>query len=1046
MTSFRSASECTAMDRRTRLRVWSLFCVLGVMGLGAEATAESMTSAEPLRVPFAPLVDVEVPRQAGPVDAVPRWLRRNPLTDASERDRVLIESLPQTGRDAELHEADRDARIGAALEAAATFEAAADHDGARYALERAIALHTDRAGVARSTWRALARARLRVGDREGATAALLAAFDTIPSPDTDPIGFIEISGRLHRGLAVVYALEGRERELAEAFGSAWSVAGREQAWLDWESEQRFGLSRPRFVPLTEPVVWPARPVTGVWADARAAIEGLIDELPWLARARALALEQGPQRLIAFGVGVIAIFVMLGLLRQRGDLTVAIEYPDELRGVFVVRITRSANRWRRIQPMTREAIRKGGLSSRSEHHLVNRETHFQRLRARRFRVMIAGMLFDPSTDEVLSDVDEELVVRVRHRRTVRLEFDVRPERCPVDVLLSWGDKPAEDAAVVAPDVAGSLVRSVGSRARLWLGKGAHRIVVGCGDRAIERDVDVASYRPTPVRVDLAGTDVLFKGCPPAVEPYLRGDIEETAKALERDGQAKRGYQLLAELHRGRGQLSRAADYYESSGLGLEAAKLRARLEDYERAATLFIENDEPLQAAEMYEQAGALVLAGSAYEEAHEVDRAIGCYREADEVDKWISALERRGRVFEAAQVALENGRRPRAIRLLQCIPAEDQDYAQASSQLADAFEIEGHFDLAAKKLEDYIATFPMGQGPADKYARLAMLFENAGHVERAISVLEELRRQEPTFPNVASRIDVLRKQLSDEGKGNSRTQTFMTDDAAPTEFVVESRYELTEEIGRGGMGVVFEARDRRLDRVVALKRLPEDLRRHHPRALQLFLREAQSLAKLNHPNIVTVHDTDQEDGAFFITMELLHGEPFNRILRERGRLSSENAIGIGRQVAAGLQYAHERGVIHRDIKTANLFLTTDLVVKIMDFGLAKVFEEMRGKTTVVSGTPYYMSPEQVLGADIDHRTDLYSLGVTLFELVTGRVPFDQGDVAYHHRHTPPPSPLEFVPDLDIELAHMIERLLEKDRVNRPASAQAVLDELRSFTL
>ena len=460
----------------------------------------------------------------------------------------------------------------------------------------------------------------------------------------------------------------------------------------------------------------------------------------------------------------------------------------------------------------------------------------------------------------------------------------------------------------------------------------------------------------------------------------------------------------------------------------------------------MENEEPLDAARMYEKAGALVHAGSAYEEAHEVDRAIECYRGAGEVDKWISALERRGRVFEAAQVALENGRRPRAIRLLQCIPSEDQDYAEASAQLADAFEIEGHFDLAAKKLEDYIATFPMGQGPADKYARLATLFENAGHIERAISVLEELRRQEPTYPNVASRIEVLRKQLSGEGRSGRATQTLLPMDGAPTEFVVESRYELIEEIGRGGMGVVFEARDRRLDRVVALKRLPEDLRRHHPRALQLFLREAQSLAKLNHPNIVTVHDTDQEEGAFFITMELLHGEPFNRILKERGRLTSENAIGIGRQVTAGLQYAHERGVIHRDIKTANLFLTTDRVVKIMDFGLAKVFEEMRGKTTVVSGTPYYMSPEQVLGGDIDHRTDLYSLGVTLFELVTGRVPFDQGDIAYHHRHTPPPDPRELVPELDAALADLILRLLAKDREDRPPTAQAVLDELRGIAL
>ncbi len=1033
------------MHRRVRQCGEVVVCVVVALGFATQTSmADPNRTPEPLRVPLA----LWTPADAAPAteEGVPRWLRRNPLADPAERARVLDESLPAAGLATDLPDAERAARRIASLEAAATFEAAGDHEAAGYALERAIALAPDRSGVARPTWRALARARLRSGDREGAAAALLAALDTVPDPDADPIGFIEIRGRLHRDLAVVYALDGRERELADAFASAWSVAGHDLAWIEWEQRQRLGLPWSPAPALGGPVDWPARPVSGPWADVLAAADRLTAAVPWIDRVRAFVEEQGVRRVGAWSAVVVVVVLILMLLRQRGDVTVAIEYPDELRGVFRVRVASNAGRWRRTQPMTREVIRKGGLSSRTEHHLVNRETHFQRLRTRRYWVSIEGMLFDPESDEVLSDVADEQVVRVRHRRTVRLEFDVRPGSCPVDVLMSWGEKPADDAVVVAPDVPGSMVRSSGSRARVWVPRGRHRLVVGCGDRVIEREVDVASYRPTPVRLDLAGVDVLFKGCPPAVDPYLRGDIEETARALERDGQATMAYQLLAELHRGRGELSRAADYYESSGLGLEAATLRARLEDYERAATLFMENDEPLHAAEMYENAGALVHAGSAYEEAHEVDRAIACYRNAGEVDKWISALERRGRVFEAAQVALENGRRPRAIRLLQCIPAEDQDYAEASAQLADAFEVEGHFDLAAKRLEDYIGTFPMGQGPADKYARLATLFENAGHIERAISVLEELRRQEPTYPNVASRIEVLRKQLSGDDRGARTTQTVMATDVAPTEFVVESRYELIEEIGRGGMGVVFEARDRRLDRVVALKRLPEDLRRHHPRALQLFLREAQSLAKLNHPNIVTLHDTDQEDGAFFITMELLHGEPFNRILRERGRLSSENAIGIGRQVASGLQYAHERGVIHRDIKTANLFLTTDRVVKIMDFGLAKVFEEMRGKTTVVSGTPYYMSPEQVLGSDIDHRTDLYSLGVTLFELVTGRVPFDQGDVAYHHRHTPPPDPRELVPDLDSDLAALILRLLAKDRDDRPESAQAVLDELRGIAV
>jgi serine/threonine protein kinase len=262
-----------------------------------------------------------------------------------------------------------------------------------------------------------------------------------------------------------------------------------------------------------------------------------------------------------------------------------------------------------------------------------------------------------------------------------------------------------------------------------------------------------------------------------------------------------------------------------------------------------------------------------------------------------------------------------------------------------------------------------------------------------------------------------------------------------TTFVGEIRYDLLEEIGRGGMGIVYRALDTRLDRIVALKRLPEGLRRSHPRALQFFLREAQSAARLNHPNIVTVYDADQQGGQFFITMELLEGQPLQTVLRERGQLSPSNVLGIARQTCRGLDYAHSQGVIHRDIKTANLFVTTDRIVKIMDFGLAKVLQEVRGATTLVSGTPFYMSPEQVLGDDVDHRSDLYSLGVTLFELATGRVPFDSGEVGYHHRHSPVPDPQSIRPDLPEDLCKLILRLLEKDPAARIQTASGVLEAL-----
>ena len=148
------------------------------------------------------------------------------------------------------------------------------------------------------------------------------------------------------------------------------------------------------------------------------------------------------------------------------------------------------------------------------------------------------------------------------------------------------------------------------------------------------------------------------------------------------------------------------------------------------------------------------------------------------------------------------------------------------------------------------------------------------------------------------------------------------------------RYELLDELGRGGMGIVYKARDTRLGRMVALKRLPENLQ-EHPTAVKLFLREARSAAALNHPNIVTLFDAGQSKGVYFLTMELLEGQPLDKILEAHGRLRPQDAARLGVQIATGLQYAHENRIVHRDIKTANLFFTRDKVLKIMDFGLGE---------------------------------------------------------------------------------------------------------------
>ena len=166
------------------------------------------------------------------------------------------------------------------------------------------------------------------------------------------------------------------------------------------------------------------------------------------------------------------------------------------------------------------------------------------------------------------------------------------------------------------------------------------------------------------------------------------------------------------------------------------------------------------------------------------------------------------------------------------------------------------------------------------------------------------------------------------------------------------------------------------------------------------------------------------------------------MLKRAGKLSARDTAIVGMQAATGLAYAHANSIIHRDIKASNLFYTRERAVKIMDFGLAKAVEEVRKQATAIAGTPYYMPPEQAIGGIVDHRSDLYALGVTLFQLCTGQVPFPDGDVTYHHAHTPPPDPRELVPEIPAQLAELVLKLLAKRPEDRVQSADEVARTLR----
>ncbi len=260
------------------------------------------------------------------------------------------------------------------------------------------------------------------------------------------------------------------------------------------------------------------------------------------------------------------------------------------------------------------------------------------------------------------------------------------------------------------------------------------------------------------------------------------------------------------------------------------------------------------------------------------------------------------------------------------------------------------------------------------------------------------------------------------------------------------RYEIKEERGRGSMGVVYKAYDPQIGRFVALKVLRQD-RVTSKAFVDRFLREARAIGKLSHPNIVNIYDIGEDKGTVYITMEFIEGVPLSQLMKE-GMLSLEQVLEIGAQTAEALSYAHRRGIVHRDVKPSNVILQPDGRVKITDFGIAHIEDpEIPQQTQAgeILGTPAYMSPEQVNGRAVDGRSDLFSLGVVLYEALTGQKPFKGQNIASLFREivekTPSP-PSSINPEVPDGVSKVVMRCLAKDPAERPSDGEELARELR----
>ncbi|HXN07752.1 MAG TPA: protein kinase [Nitrospiria bacterium] len=463
----------------------------------------------------------------------------------------------------------------------------------------------------------------------------------------------------------------------------------------------------------------------------------------------------------------------------------------------------------------------------------------------------------------------------------------------------------------------------------------------------------------------------------------------------------------------GNLLMKVKEYSAAGPLLEKAGL------FEEAASAFKKAKKSLSVAHSLEEAKKFTEAGKIYEEAGELEKAASCFEKGENY-------------FRAGEIIKRLGQSDRAISLFQKVDTESKDYDQASFFLGNLFQQKGMVGPAREKYLKLIERKGVTRESIEVYYNLAVLTEEMGDFHEAVSMYEKIQAEELNYKDVVSRLEAAKEKAAKASE--------MTPEETEA-HTVTSRYKMLNELGRGGMGIVYRAEDTVLKRIVAYKILP-DAFKNNPQFLESFMLEARTAAALNHPNIVTIFDTGRIASNYYITMEYIDGITLKDLLgKGKGPVEIAIVLPIARQLCLGLGYAHEKNVVHRDIKPANLMLTRDKIVKIMDFGLAKLVSEGISEKTTVKGTPYYMSPEQIVGNQVDVQTDIYALGCTLYHLMAGRPPFIEGDIYYHHLHSVPDSPRKYNNRIPEPIAEVILKSIEKKKEARYRKPVEILEDL-----
>ncbi len=540
----------------------------------------------------------------------------------------------------------------------------------------------------------------------------------------------------------------------------------------------------------------------------------------------------------------------------------------------------------------------------------------------------------------------------------------------------------------------------------------------------------------------------------------GDLSTAARLLERGGHFKAALDLYIELNDPERIATLAADKISDRAELRRLADLLADRGEHELALKLYVKGDHLREVGLLAERFGFLDQALEAFlkhdyfEDAARVQASRGNRREAAQLYLKAGKLEdaaaqlvAHGDHLAVARLYRRTGMHDRALQVLDQVPQSSGNFRNALLLKTSLLVENQRIDAAAATLKQLLDAVGYVTENVELVYRLVDLQLQLALASEAIATLEKAKRAGLNDPRLDEQLMLLRQSpdsllepeedLSRTVPANFRGKGRMRGSSTTLGFPRSDRYALKRKLARGGHGVLFLVEDRNLGREVVLKllhseTLPSEVARKY------FIREARTAAGLDHPNIVKVHDFGELEGRPYIAMEYVDGLNLMELYENtKGDLPFDRVCSIGMQLCEALGYAHGRNIIHRDIKMENAMVSSLWQVKLMDFGLAKALDENPDRSLFIIGTPFYMSPEQIVGDTLDLRTDIYSLGVLLFRLFTGRLPFEEGEVLSHHKSTPPPDPRTFRPALKDSIADMILKCLAKDRKNRFGAVQEI---------